>query len=103
MLANRGAPAALWTRDGARCMVVDPSIRIAAPADYDVLAPLTRLLYEEFFRLARAAGRSRLCAITAPVNARSSDFHQAMGFTVTGPIAGYNGPGHDMLVFERTL
>jgi GNAT superfamily N-acetyltransferase len=169
MLRNRGAPAALWTRDGARCMVVDPSIRIAAPADYDMLAPLiddwwgrpilgslprlfldlfygsslvidgtsgpeaflvgilspsdadrayihfvgvaprarrqgyARLLYAEFFGLARAAGRSRVCAITAPVNARSADFHQAMGFTVTGPMAGYNGPGHDMLVFERTL
>jgi hypothetical protein len=105
-------------------MLVEPSIRIAAPADYDALAPLIddwwgkpilgslpRLFFdlfyrsslEEFFGLARADGRSRVCAITAPVNARSADFHQAMGFTVTGPTAGYNGPGHDMLVFERAL
>jgi hypothetical protein len=26
-----------------------------------------------------------------------------MGFAVTGPFPGYNGPGHDMLVFERSL
>jgi predicted GNAT superfamily acetyltransferase len=62
-----------------------------------------RLLYEEFFRLARADGRTRVAAITAPVNARSADFHEAMGFAVNGPVAGYNGPGHEMLVFERTL
>jgi GNAT superfamily N-acetyltransferase len=62
-----------------------------------------RLLYEEFFRLARADGRSRVSAITAPVNRRSADFHRAMGFTVTGPVPDYNGPGHDMLVFGRAL
>ena len=62
-----------------------------------------RLLYEEFFRLARAHGRSRVSAITAPVNRRSADFHRAMGFTVTGPVPDYNGPGHDMLVFDRAL
>jgi ribosomal protein S18 acetylase RimI-like enzyme len=62
-----------------------------------------RLLYEEFFRLARAAGRTAAAAITAPANAGSVGFHRAMGFTVTGPVADYNGPGHDMLVFERAL
>ena len=64
---------------------------------------LARLLYEEFFRLARLGGRTRILAVTAPVNNQSADFHQAMGFAITGPIPGYNGPGHDMLVFERTL
>ena len=62
-----------------------------------------RLLYEQFFRRARADGRSRVTAITAPVNLRSADFHRALGFTITGPVAGYNGPEHDMLVFERAL
>jgi ribosomal protein S18 acetylase RimI-like enzyme len=62
-----------------------------------------RLLYEEFFRLARADGRRRVSAITAPVNLRSADFHRALGFRVTGPVDGYNGPGHPMLVFDRTL
>jgi len=62
-----------------------------------------RRLYEEFFRLARADGRTRVSAITAPVNVRSADFHRALGFSVNGPVPGYNGPGHDMLVFERVL
>ena len=62
-----------------------------------------RLLYEEFFRLARADGRRTVSAITAPVNLRSADFHRALGFTVSGPVDGYNGPDHPMLVFDRTL
>jgi len=62
-----------------------------------------RLLYEEFFRRARADGRRSVSAITAPVNLRSADFHRALGFTVSGPVDGYNGPDHPMLVFDRTL
>lgn len=62
-----------------------------------------RLLYEEFFRLARADGRSTVSAITAPVNLRSAEFHRALGFTVSGPVRDYNGPGHEMLVFDRGL
>jgi ribosomal protein S18 acetylase RimI-like enzyme len=62
-----------------------------------------RLLYEEFFRNARADGRRTVSAITAPVNLRSAEFHRALGFRVSGPVSGYNGPGHDMLVFDRTL
>jgi ribosomal protein S18 acetylase RimI-like enzyme len=62
-----------------------------------------RLLYEEFFRRAKAAGRNTVSAITAPVNLRSAEFHRALGFTVSGPVAGYNGPGHEMLVFDRAL
>ncbi len=64
---------------------------------------LARQLYEDFFRLARADGRTAVTAITAPVNRRSAEFHQAMGFTVTGPVADYNGSGHDMLVFDRAI
>jgi L-amino acid N-acyltransferase YncA len=62
-----------------------------------------RLLYEEFLRRARADGRSTASAITAPVNLRSAEFHRAMGFRVSGPVGDYNGPGHDMLVFDRAL
>jgi ribosomal protein S18 acetylase RimI-like enzyme len=64
---------------------------------------LARQLYEEFFALARAGGRRRVGAVTGPVNARSVAFHRAMGFAVTGPVAGYDGPGHDKIVFEREL
>jgi len=62
-----------------------------------------QLLYEEFFRRARADGRCTVSAITAPVNLRSAEFHRALGFRVSGPVGGYNGPGHDMLVFDRAL
>jgi ribosomal protein S18 acetylase RimI-like enzyme len=62
-----------------------------------------RLLYEEFFRLARADGRTAVAAITAVANAGSVAFHRAMGFSVTGPVENYNGPSRDMLVFERVL
>lgn len=62
-----------------------------------------RLLYEEFFRLAKADGRSLVGAITAPANLRSAEFHRALGFTVSGPVRDYNGPSHEMLVFDRAL
>jgi len=64
---------------------------------------LGRLLYEEFFSLALADGRSAVRAVTAPVNTASIDFHRAMGFTVTGPVDSYDGPGRDFVVFERLL
>jgi ribosomal protein S18 acetylase RimI-like enzyme len=62
-----------------------------------------RVLYEEFFRLAKADGRSTVSAITAPVNLRSAEFHRAMGFKISGPVPDYDGPGHDMLLFDRML
>ena len=64
---------------------------------------LARQLYEEFFALARGDGRRVVSAVTAPVNAGSVAFHRAMGFSVTGPVAGYDGPGHDKFFFEREL
>lgn len=64
---------------------------------------LGRLLYAEFFALARADGRQVVRAVTAPVNSGSVAFHRAMGFTVTGPVTDYDGPGHDKIVFERGL
>ncbi|WP_027342465.1 GNAT family N-acetyltransferase [Hamadaea tsunoensis] len=64
---------------------------------------LGRTLYERFFALARAGGRRRVGAITSPVNAGSIAFHQRMGFTVTGPIVDYDGPGKTMMHFDRDL
>jgi ribosomal protein S18 acetylase RimI-like enzyme len=64
---------------------------------------LARQLYEEFFALARGDGRRAVSAITAPVNDASIAFHRALGFTVTGPVADYEGPGRDYMVFERRL
>ncbi|HEY7325971.1 MAG TPA: GNAT family N-acetyltransferase [Streptosporangiaceae bacterium] len=62
-----------------------------------------RLLYEEFFARARSDGRAVVSAITAVTNTGSAGFHRALGFTVTGPVEDYNGPGQAMLVFERVL
>jgi ribosomal protein S18 acetylase RimI-like enzyme len=64
---------------------------------------LGRVMYEEFFSLARADGRSLVTAITSPGNSGSVAFHRRMGFTVTGPVPGYNGPGVDRIVFTRAL
>ncbi len=64
---------------------------------------LARGLYEEFFALARADGRRMVGAITSPGNSGSISFHRSMGFTVTGPVPDYNGPGQQMVVFERPL
>ncbi|MFI1381540.1 GNAT family N-acetyltransferase [Embleya sp. NPDC020886] len=64
---------------------------------------LARELYERFFTLARADGRTLVRAITGPVNTGSIRFHTAMGFTVHGPIADLDGPGADRMRFERSL
>ena len=64
---------------------------------------LGRRLYEEFFALARADGRRVVSAVTAPANAGSIAFHRSMGFAVTGPVPDYDGPGRDLVTFERPL
>ena len=64
---------------------------------------LARTLYERFFGLARADGRSVVRAVTSPVNSGSIAFHAALGFSVTGPVTDYDGPGRDMMVFAREL
>jgi ribosomal protein S18 acetylase RimI-like enzyme len=64
---------------------------------------LGRVLYEEFFALARGDGRQTVSAVTAPGNSGSIAFHRAMGFTVTGPVPDYNGPGRALVTFARLL
>jgi predicted GNAT superfamily acetyltransferase len=66
-------------------------------------AGLARLLYEDFFELARSAGRTRVTAITSPVNTASIAFHERMGFHGRGPVGDYNQPGTAHMVFERRL
>jgi ribosomal protein S18 acetylase RimI-like enzyme len=66
-------------------------------------AGLARRLYERFFELARRDGRTAVRAITSPANATSIAFHRRMGFTVTGPVIDYNGPGTALMVFAREL
>lgn len=64
---------------------------------------VARTLYDAFFQLARAHDRHVVKAVTAPVNAGSIAFHRKMGFTVSGPVPDYNGPGRDLVVFERAI
>ncbi|MCT9934437.1 GNAT family N-acetyltransferase [Planotetraspora sp. A-T 1434] len=64
---------------------------------------LARHLYERFFDLAREHRRHVVKAITSPVNETSIAFHGGMGFTVSPPIPDYNGPGRDLVTFERTI
>ncbi|QAY74884.1 GNAT family N-acetyltransferase [Agromyces protaetiae] len=72
---------------------------------------LARTLYTEFFAEARAAGSTRVEAITGPGNRRSQAFHRAMGFTLTGDAefdgvvawADYDGPGEHRVAFTRAL
>jgi len=64
---------------------------------------LARLLYQTFFDWAARDGRHLIRAVTAPVNTGSIAFHAALGFTVTGPVDGYDGPATSMIVFERDL
>jgi ribosomal protein S18 acetylase RimI-like enzyme len=89
--------------------ILSPSDRDRAYIHFVGVSPqargrgLGRLLYEEFFRLARADGRTSVAAVTSPANTGSIAFHASLGFTVTGPVARYHGPGRDLMVFERAL
>lgn len=64
---------------------------------------LARRLYETFFGRARTEGRRVVRAVTAAHNNTSIAFHTAMGFTVTSPILGYDGPSDVKVVFRREL
>lgn len=63
---------------------------------------LARHLYETFYALARADGRTTVRALTSPQNAASIAFHEAIGFTVTRAPA-HDGPAKDKILFHRTI
>jgi predicted GNAT superfamily acetyltransferase len=46
---------------------------------------LARQMYESFFATAKAAGRTKIGAVTSPRNTGSIAFHTRLGFTVTLP------------------
>jgi ribosomal protein S18 acetylase RimI-like enzyme len=64
---------------------------------------LGRTLYERFFAAMRALGRTEVHAVTGPVNVASIAFHRSMGFSASAPVADYDGPGADRVVFTRAL
>lgn len=59
-----------------------------------------RLLYEAFEKDCRAAGVSRMKAITTLGNEGSQVFHQALGWDM-GEIEDYAGPGRPRIVFTK--
>lgn len=63
---------------------------------------LATRLWGEFERLARARCASSLKAITTPGNEMSIGFHTSLGMSAQR-VADYAGPGHDRMVFTRTL
>ena len=89
--------------------VLSPSDPTEAYVHFVGVAPamrgtgLGRALYERFVALATADGRVVVRALTSPVNTASVAFHRALGFSVTGPVAGHNGPGTSCVLFERRL
>ncbi len=71
-----------------------------------------RRLYDTFFVVARAAGRAKVCCVTAPTNPASIAFHRRLGFTYdtnpadpAQPLAhvDHDGPGQDRVVLVRAL
>jgi hypothetical protein len=54
-------------------------------------------------RPARPADYDAIVAAADPWWGRPIRFHQAMGFTIGGPVGDYNGPGRDMITFELAL
>lgn len=62
-----------------------------------------RELYARVSRDAREAGRTRLAAVTSPVNTGSLAFHTAMGFQVGAVVPDYDGPGEDRVPMSLDL
>ncbi|MEU2791718.1 GNAT family N-acetyltransferase [Streptomyces sp. NPDC007100] len=88
---------------------LSPSVPEEAYIHFTGVAPawrrsgLGRFLYDRFFDMARANGRTVVKAITSPQNDRSIAFHSALGFTPSAPIADYDGPSLDRVTFRREL
>jgi L-amino acid N-acyltransferase YncA len=66
-------------------------------------AGLGRALYAAFFDAMRALGRTEVHAVTSPINLGSIAFHRSLGFSVSDPVADYDGAGADRVVFSRAL
>lgn len=73
---------------------------------------LGRTMYERFFELIRARGRTIVRCVTSPVNVGSIAFHRAMGFEIEpgdGVVNGipihrnHDGPGQDCVRFVRSV
>ena len=63
---------------------------------------LARALYERFFELVRAGGRTVVRCVTSPVNEGSVAFHRKLGFEAA-LVEDYDGPGADRVAFVKRL
>jgi ribosomal protein S18 acetylase RimI-like enzyme len=63
---------------------------------------LARALYERFFELVRAGGRTVVRCVTSPMNEGSVAFHRKLGFEAE-LVADYDGPGADRVAFVKRL
>ena len=73
---------------------------------------VARAMYERFFELAAAHGRTSVRCLTSPVNTASIAFHRALGFELesgNGRVDGipvhldHDGPGEHRVLFVRRL
>jgi ribosomal protein S18 acetylase RimI-like enzyme len=64
---------------------------------------LGRALYERFFEEVRGEGRTVVRCVTSPLNRRSVDFHEALGFEVDRVVPDYDGPGEDRVLLVKRL
>ena len=62
-----------------------------------------RELYERFFAVAAAQGRTRVRCVTSPVNEGSIAFHESLGFAIESVAKDYDGPGEDRVLFVKQL
>ena len=62
-----------------------------------------RELYERFFSVVAAQGRSLVRCVTSPVNEGSVAFHESLGFTAESVAKDYDGPGEDRVLFVKIL
>jgi ribosomal protein S18 acetylase RimI-like enzyme len=60
-------------------------------------------LYERFFTAARAAGRSVVRCVTAPVNEASVAFHRRLGFEIEAEAPDYDGSGEPRILLCKRL
>lgn len=64
---------------------------------------LGRELYSRIAHEAVDAGRTRLSAVTSPVNAASLAFHKSLGFHIGPVVPDYDGPGEDRVPLSLDL
>src|SRR5690348_13476881 len=64
---------------------------------------LGRELYERFFDAAGRSGRTAVRCVTAPENADSLAFHDALGFEQEGVAENYDGAGASRVLLAKRL